>query len=380
MPERPHDAPLEAALALVGRWVDEPLAVVLGGSHARGEAVWLELEGRRVCLSDLDLHAVVPDARARLRAEGRFAAPADLSALRAAGLDGPLELGVHTAAEWAALPARPATLELRRSGRVIQGDRAWIERLPDWRPSDVSREEVLLLLENRAFELIAARWPRGGGAAAEMRSAHAQYKVALDLAMVERLESGAFEADASSRVRAARETRRLAGIPPRPEPAWDSALGWLAGRVPAPAERAADWDRVAECWVRAWSERVAPGAETGDLERIARAAAGRARLRRRVRLALAPEIRRDCSPPLAARLAHLIAGTPQHRLDASAGALLSAVVLARSSRDPESAGRRLRGIVAELGAVAPGTFDEIAARLLETWERWVLSGTRSAAA
>ncbi|MEO5618544.1 MAG: hypothetical protein ABIS67_12285 [Candidatus Eisenbacteria bacterium] len=370
------------------------MAVILGGSHARGEAVWAELPGRRVCLSDLDLHVLLADPSARQAAERAAAAgrAGMVAKLRGLGLAGPLELGFHTLSEWTRMPARPATLELRRCGLVLAGEREWRERLPAWRPRDIPPEEIRLLIENRAFELIAARFggSEGDEALQALRAAHAQYKVALDLAGVERLASGAYEDTAVARVQAARAARAelardgripTAGAGPSEaadEPAWSAALAWLGGHVPAAHERESDWWNIARAWVRAWSLAVAPATVPADFEAAARGAARRARLRRRVRMALRPEMRRGLAPPLAGRIGHAFAGTPQHRLNASAGAFLAAQSSARDSPESrEAIAARLERVLGRLGAVRPGGDDAAtAAALLETWDRWVMGGPR----
>src|SRR5207244_4424778 len=69
------------------------------------------------------------------------------------GLAAPLEVAFVTLDGLARMPARPGTVELARSGRVLFGDAAVMERLPLWEPASIDREERMLLLENRAFEL-----------------------------------------------------------------------------------------------------------------------------------------------------------------------------------------------------------------------------------
>lgn len=373
MPARLLDrAVLDSAEAVAG-WVGSPLAIVLGGSRARGDAAERKVDGARVVLSDVDLHVVVADAGTRQAALLRVAAgrPALDRRRREEGERGPLEIGIHTAAEWVALPARPGTLDLRASGIVLLGDAAWRERLPQWTARDVPREEVLLLLENRAFELIRSSRPAVDRVAA-LVAAHAQYKAALDLATVERLADGAWEADAAERVAAARKARAArGGCAPDP---WDRALAWREGITPGEADRESDRRAIADAWVACWTALVAPG--TG-FETVARRAAARARLRRRVRLALLPEIPPAFAPPLTSRLRHALTGTPQHRLNASAGAFLAAESLLR--RDPAGTpgiDARLATVIARLGAVRPGTRAETAERLIATWERWVNGGTR----
>ena len=132
VPARLLDRSVLAAAEAVGGWVDSPLAIVLGGSHARGDAVERILDGSRLVLSDVDLHVVVADSGARRAAELRVAAgrPDFDRRRRDRGEWGPLEIGIHTAAEWTTLPARPGTLDLRASGVVLRGDADWRDRLP----------------------------------------------------------------------------------------------------------------------------------------------------------------------------------------------------------------------------------------------------------
>jgi len=376
---RPLDPAVSAAVDAVANAIGAFLAIVLGGSHARGAGIRRTVGGESLALSDVDLHVVVADRAARNAAEARIAACRStlVPALRQLGLVGPLEVGVHTAAEWASLPARPATLELATAGRVVRGDAAWLERLPRWTPRDVSAEEILLLLENRAYELIRAARDGDDDGVAGLAAAHAQYKTALDLAAVERLAAGALESEARALVAAAR-AGRAARAEIAPEPAWDHALAWREGATFDPATRRADLDAITECWWLRWSERAAPGVDAARFESTARRAASRARLRRRLRMALRPEL--AAAPPLARRLEFALAGTPQHRLNASAGAFLAAGVLARRAPAETAAlEARLARLLASLGAVAPGDRAAVADRLLDAWNRQVLGATRGGA-
>jgi hypothetical protein len=358
------------------------MVVVLSGSHAAGEAVWASHDGRRVCLSDLDLYLVVPDETARRAAERRVAAGRKAMAERldALGLPGPLELAIHTPAAWRTMPARPASLELRRHGRVLAGDPVWLERIPEWSPRDVSAEEVLLLHENRAFELIAARWLLEGDGLAGLRSRHATLKCALDLAAVERLRAGAWEDGAAGRVRAVRAARApMAGAPE--DPPWDAALAWRGpGAAEPDGERGEEWWRTVRSWVALWADLVRPGTPSEPFERTAIAAARRARLRRRVRLALRHHSRSGRGPRFAERLARTLVGTPQHRLNASAAAFLAAACAARDAgaSGSEVVRARLSLLLDRLGAVRATGDEAVTAReLVTTWDGWVLDGQRS---
>src|SRR5207248_2755107 len=61
----PASGRLAGVLAVARGWAGSSCqALLLSGSHAGDEAVWVELEGRALSLSDVDLYAVLPDSRA----------------------------------------------------------------------------------------------------------------------------------------------------------------------------------------------------------------------------------------------------------------------------------------------------------------------------
>ncbi|MBI3538878.1 MAG: hypothetical protein HY076_01210, partial [Candidatus Eisenbacteria bacterium] len=280
--------PLEPVLDFARAWAGgDRLALIVSGSHASGEAVWAEHEGRRVSLSDLDVVAVVPDAAAKRAARERARAASDGLATRllALGLAAPLEVGFHTPADLERMPARPATLELRRHGAVIEGDPSWLARVPTWSARDVSAEETLLLLENRGFELIGAECLRDRAGLAALQRRHAVLKTALDLAGIEALAAGEYPDGAAARVARARAHRDR---DPAHEPPWDEALAWRAGVLTGDGGAAAEGElaRTIAAWVGLWRRRVGdPGDPARPFAAIARVAA-RARARRRVREAV----------------------------------------------------------------------------------------------
>jgi predicted nucleotidyltransferase len=371
----------DAWIALARAWAGpERLALIVSGSHARGDAVWAEVTGRTLSLSDLDLYAVVPDRAAQRAARRRAAAdrPGLKARLDGLGLAASLEVAFLTPADLAGLPARPGTLELKRHGRVVEGDPGWLARVPDWGARDVSAEETLLLLENRAFELLDAR----PGLArpellARLKARHAVLKSALDLAVVECLAAGEYPDDAAARVARARARARS------PEPPWDAALAWRAGRVEALDERAGEreWLATAVGWVARWRDcapgrtpgAAGPAAGTGggDPARVRRAA-GRASLRRRARAAVSFAARGGAGPGLLDRLRYWARGTPQHRLGASA-----AVMILRATAGPD-APDDWRAALAWLGVVRrPGEATQAERELVRCWDRWVLDGQRT---
>lgn len=374
---------LSHPLALARAWAGDALALIVGGSHASGSGVWVALEGREVCLSDLDVYAVVRDRAAQRAAEIR--ASADRSGLRARlldwGLAAPLEVAFLVPADLARLPARPGTLELARHGLVIAGDPAWRDRVPRWEPGDVSREEILLLHENRAFELLLA-WPSLAAPVplARLQARHAVLKCALDVVRVEALGRGEYPDG----------PRALAEWAGRPDgrassgrgrgaflALLETAVAWRAGQVAELDAAAArnEWRTVVAAWVATWQARVGPSYD--DAVRGAR----RARLRRRLRTALSWPTRSGLGPPLSGRLRFALRGTPQHRVNASAAILLLAAgEEGWSGMDPALPALAKRSL-ATLGVAPAATCQDwtAAARaVVGVWDRWMLDGQRTA--
>jgi hypothetical protein len=380
---------LSAALGLALEWAPGPRAVLLSGSHAAGDAVWVELQGRPVSLSDVDLYVLLDDdaacraARSRRRPALRGLARRCL----AFGLAAPLEAGFLTAAGLARLPARPGTLELSRHGRAIGGDASALELVPRWRPADVSAEEILLLLENRGCELLWCR-PRlaSSDALERLKGRHSVLKCALDLAGVTALLGGEYPDGAAARVAWARQ-RALAPRDAQEDAGakeldrlWQSGLSWRGGDVTAraPAEAEEEWMAAARAWARTWravDARIAPDAQAAEPIARVLAVARRARFRRRVREALAPEA--AGGPGRWPLLARALDGTLRHRVHASATLLLLAAGggSGRSLPPPVSAALERLGVVPR---AACGAFEDARAAIVLAWDRWLLDGQRTA--
>jgi len=381
---------LEGPLDLARHWAGEDrLGLIVSGSHAAGDAVWVTHEGRPVSLSDLDVYAVVRDVAAKRTALARArAARTGLGArLLALGLAAPLEVGFHTLANLAALPARPGTLELRRSGRVVEGDPALREAVPAWTAGDVGHEEVWLLLENRAFELLWAATPGGHdprrAELEALKRRHAVLKCALDLASVTALSAGEYPRSAGERVAWARARPDHAPADDRssPEPPWDAALAWRNGQAEPlePGAAAAERLRTVVAWVATWRRLAGVPADPPDpftgIGRIAR----RARLRRRLREALLPDALVARLRVPGGRLRHALDGTPRHRLNAAAAALLmfeaSCGTPRPVGREGEALGAELRRVLRRLGVASVGP--ESGAELVRAWDRGLLDGQRT---
>ena len=376
-------ARLAAPLELARAWAGDPLALIVGGSHATGSGVWAALGGRELCLSDLDVYAVVRDRAAQRAAEIR--ARADRPGLRARlldwGLAAPLEVAFLVPADLARLPARPATLDLARHGLVIGGDPAWRDRVPRWAPADVSREEILLLHENRAFELLLA-WPAPGTRVplACLQARHAVLKCALDVVRVEALGRGEYPEGSRARAEWARRAGGGAAAGPGRTAfleLLETAVAWRAGQIGALDVTGArdEWRTVAAAWVTTWRAQVGPSYD--DAVRGAR----RARLRRRLRRSLFWPTRSGLGPPLAGRLRYALSGTPQHRVNASAAILLLAAAEGGwGEADPPLPARAKRSLAALGVAPAAARTDWAAAAraVVGAWDRWVLDGQRTA--
>jgi hypothetical protein len=385
------DRRLEGPLDLARRWAgDDRLALIVSGSHAAGDAVWVTHEGRPVSLSDLDVYAVVRDAGAKRAALARSrAARAGLGArLFALGLAAPLEVGFHTPEDLAALPARPGTLDLSWSGRVVDGDASWRDTVPAWSARDVARDEVWLLLENRAFELLWAAHdgppdPRRAGLA-ELRALkrrHAVLKCALDLASVLALSEGEYAEGAPGRVAWARSRWDRSGSP---EPPWDAALAWRSGRAEAldPGAAAAERLRTVSAWVATWRRLARVPADPADPFASVLRNARRARLRRRLREALMPDAQVARLRLPGGRIRHALAGTPRHRLNAAAAAHLmfeasSATPAGRAGPEIEALARELRRVLRRLGVAGVGVVPDSSAALVMAWDRGLLDGQRT---
>jgi hypothetical protein len=374
---------LSSPLALASVWAGDSLALIVGGSHASGSGVWVELEGREFCLSDLDVYAVVRDRATQRAAETR--ARTDRPGLRARlldwGLAAPLEVAFLVPADLARLPARPATLELARHGLVVAGDPVWRDRVPRWEPADVGREEILLLHENRAFELLLA-WPSlvARVPLARLQARHAVLKCALDVVRVEALGRGEYPEGPGALVEWAGRSGRSA-----PGGSWpaaflallETAVAWRAGQAGELGATGArdEWRTVAGAWVATWQARVGPSYD--DAVRGAR----RARLRRRLRHSLSWPTRSGLGPSLAGRLRYALCGTPQHRVNAAAAILLLAAAEEGWSGTDPSLPARAKHSLAALGVVpaaARADWAAAARAVVCAWDCWVLDGQRTA--
>lgn len=389
---------LEVWIDRVRAWAGpERIAILLSGSHASGEAVWVEHQGASVSLSDVDLYVVLPSPGACRAAEQRFLR--DRGGLRAwlleHGCAAPLEAAFLGPADLERLPPRPATLELRANGRVIEGDPAVKERVPAFTARDIPAEEITLLVENRGFEILLAHPAVAGETPlARLAARHGLLKAALDLAGVAALAAGEYPARAAERVARAR-AHPLRLVDPRPaaahgpdawrdlEPLWDAALAWRAGGTtpPGAAESLADWHRAARAWCAYRWRDATPGGDAGDPYRAAARFARRAPLRRRLRRALQWPARSGVAPSLASRIAHALDGTPQHRVNAAAAVLLLAAVEegpSEAPRAPGPAAARALGRLGVPGAHRARDWASAARAVFRAWDLWVLDGQRTA--
>ena len=359
-------------------------ALILSGSHATGEAVWTELEGRPVSLSDVDLYAVMRSDGAAPTARARGEAIASTRERLGWGLLAPVEVAFVTLAGLARMPARPGTVELARSGRVVAGEPGVLARLPRWEPAAISTEERLLLLENRAFELLWADAAWAGGTVPRLRARHAVLKTALELAAARTLAHGELPLGAAARIARARELPPPSGSPSwlagaweGLEPLWQEALAWRRGeaRLASDATEAASWRAATRAWCVAWWAEAGRGA-TSDPWQNALAMAARGPLARRIRRALAHAPGPGPAPGVIERLRRAGAGTPAHRIHGSAVVLMLAAAQAAGEQRslPSGALHALR----TLGVTGAGHFVTAARETLLAWDRQLHAGERTA--
>lgn len=380
---------LEGAIAIAREWTGgRHEALVLSGSHAAGEGVWCTWQGRPVTLSDLDLYAILSDDGAvrATQARARDARAGLAGRLLALGVAAPLEVAALTRAGLARVAARPGTIDLARSGRVIEGDPGVLDALPRFAVRDVSREELLLLLENRGFELLLAH-PDLAAAdeLARLRARHALLKAAADLAAVLALAHGELPAGAAARMAWARGQAlpSLAAALPLEhqrgaralDALWDAAAAWRAGDVHALAadDAIAEWTDVARAWCAVWWA-AHPDAPREPWARVLRVAS-RAPIRRRARQALLAASRGGATAPLGSRLRAALTGTPQHRVNGSATVLLLAAATSASVPAlPAGALRALR----VLDVTRAADWNAARREVVRAWDVWLHDGQRTA--
>jgi hypothetical protein len=364
-------------------------AVLLSGSAASGPAVWASTAVGPRMLSDLDLFVVVADevVARRARATMRAGLGELRAALREVGLWAPVDAGFYTPADLERLPARPATLELAARARAVWGDASWLARVPRFQPSTIDHEERLLLLENRGQELLLARALLArGDEEGEWRAAHATHKSALDLATVLLLRSGAWHPDPAQRVADAGAAlapgSMLVARAPALAELWGRALEWRRAPRLAAGEAHRAWEDCVQAWCAIWLELCAGGpAGEPDPYRWVEHVAARARWRRRLRQSASPPRAQGDPRPLP-RVSLVLtarAGTPRHRLNGCAAALLFATAETRPG--PPALGPRAARSLRRLAPLRPPADSDWEAwsdAVVRAWDGWYLDGQRTA--
>lgn len=365
----------EMVLARTGPTLE---ALLLSGSHATGDAVWADIEGRARCLSDLDLYAVLPDERScEASRQGRWTSEQS-GRLAEAGAWGPVEVAYLTRPGLARMTARPGTITLRIAGRVLHGDASTLALVPDVSVADIDFEERLALLENRGAELLGGK-PGSSGARPESRwlARHATFKVALDLAGLLTLEAGQWPARVRERVAIAERRLHERPMPVTPdEPAdalpavWRRAIAWRAApSAPVAGQDSQEWLAVVRQWCRMWWRLVTPShhPEAEPWSAI-RAVAARAPWPSRLRRSIG--FRPRAGRP-EGRMGHLLlaaAGTPVHRLTGSLTTLLFAA--STSPAEPVLSAGAARTLAA-LGVIDASDWQQAARASHDCWSRWV---------
>jgi predicted nucleotidyltransferase len=145
-----------ARLAEAEIGVDAVEAIFLCGSFASGEeTIVLETE-IPILLSDIDFVVVVKssnDLRTWFprRSDLGSACEALLSEVR---FGGHVEVGVMMIDDLRRMPARPGVYDMKNRGRVLNGNAEILNHIPEYRASDITAREALLLIENRVISLL----------------------------------------------------------------------------------------------------------------------------------------------------------------------------------------------------------------------------------
>ena len=358
-------------------------AVLLSGSHASGEAAWVRVEDQRVCLSDLDVYAILRSESACDAARAGRWTEEERARLHEAGLVASVEVAFLTREGLARLPARPGTLALRTHGRLLWGDAAVLARVPDHAASAIDAEERLALLENRGAELLGSWRATSGSAPALLRASarHATLKAALELAGLLALESDRWPATAAERVRLAEariRARPWTGAPSGVDSSaetlaglWREALAWRrgGGAIGSPPDAMAEWRQVARAWCAMWWRLAAPAdpGHEGPWDAIRRVAA-RGSWPHRVRRALVFRPRVGGAASRLEHLRHAPVGTPVHRLMGCVTALIFAAGSAEAQPALPSGALRL---LDDLGIVRARSWEDAASEAHGHWTRWV---------
>jgi predicted nucleotidyltransferase len=375
-----------------------PRAVVLSGSLARGEGTVLYPGTQPAVLSDIDMAVVYRDGGERDRFAPRLTELAREQGrdYRRWGLLAAIDLGAYALSDLPGQAARPGTIELKRSGLVIAGDRRVLERLPGFSPQNISADEVLLLCENRLLELLWAHESMGGEGNSAFAALYAGGKAVLDAALAWLVSRGEMPLSATARLAAmeARDAEERAALgeefldalrfwtsfklEPKLEPVSRRYHGY---REPCLLAREA-WREGATHLLRLYRWLIGSGqaGEAGDVAAW-RLAATRAPLRRRLRRWMEAWNEGGERGLDWAGIGGLVGragrGTPEHLMGASAAALVATA--------PEMNGRHLempaKGDPArELSPIywsGNTPWEERRRSLVRAWDCWVLRGTRT---
>ena len=228
-----------------------------------------------------------------------------------------------------------------------------------------------MLLDNRGMELLYAlalsdRTDR----LSRLQSHHATMKAGLDLAAVMCLNAGEYPDGSAARVALARGLRdqRLSDTMP-----WEDGIAWKLGEgeLPDEASARAQWGRVVRGWVELW-RRMHDAAPDAPPWPTLLESARRAPFKRRIREAWTFRASGGRGPSLPGRLAHAIAGTPQHRLNATAAAVLLHEAAPETGDSAE-----FERALSTLGVVRDTRGADAATQVVRFWDRWILGGQRT---
>jgi len=128
-------------------------ALILVGSFSRGEGIVAEDNGKLRWLSDLEFVAVVRvSAFARLRVQRVKLENGVENHINSSGINTKVSLGFTTKKHLRKLKPYIFTIEMKKYGKVLWGDKSALEIIPDFSYTDIDPKDGFILLNNRIVE------------------------------------------------------------------------------------------------------------------------------------------------------------------------------------------------------------------------------------
>jgi len=146
---------VEIILKIVGR--DKVELIALAGSFASGEATMFRRDSKIYILSDFDIYVVLKsseDVLYMLKVRREIGRECKGNA-EGIVLLGDFHVGFYAIAELTKLPRNPAIFNLKYKSKVLYGDNACLNLIPEIPANEIPVSESCVILENRACALLS---------------------------------------------------------------------------------------------------------------------------------------------------------------------------------------------------------------------------------